>query len=52
MRILVNMWEIAVPGGLGINELFNSPAGAGDAIGMGSILRLGRSSGGGNGNPL
>ena len=46
------MWEIAVLGDVGINELFNSPANAGDAIDTGSILRLGRSSGGGNGNPL
>ena len=51
MRILVNMWEIAVPGDLGINELFNS-ASAGDAVDTGSILGLGRSPGGANGNPL
>ena len=37
---------------LGGSEVKNPPANAGDARDAGSILGLGRSFGGGNGNPL
>ena len=40
------------PGGSSGKEVKNPPANAGDAGDMGSIPGLGRSPGGGNGNPL
>ena len=46
------MVYMAFPGFLGGRVVKNLPINAGDTRGMGSIPGLGRSSGGGNGNPL
>ena len=44
--------RVIFPGGASGKEVFNLPANAGDIRGTGSVPVLGRSPGGGHGNPL
>ena len=49
---MFEIYQISSGGFPGGSEVKNPPANAGDAEDVGSIPRLGRSTGGGNGNPL